>query len=150
MGRIFLLPAMKRFLLQLAFVLLCCMTAKSVSAQIITTIAGNFFSGSHYGDGGLAINAGIDHPFGVAVDSKGNVYLSEYSWYVRKIDHKGIITTYEGGYFPPAPLGDGGPATDAYLDKITDLAIDAADNLYIVDHSHSRIRRVDKAGIITS
>ena len=139
---------MKKYLFLI--LLLSLFFLSSVHAQIITTIAGDFWSGSHYGDGGPATNAGFDHPFGVAVDSRGNIYLAEYMNYIRKIDHKGIITTIAGNGTTTGPLGDGGPATAAYLDMITDLAIDAADNLYVVDHGNSRIRKIDKAGIITS
>ena len=124
-----------------------------VNAQIITTLTGNGF-GTHTGDGGPATAATLNTPFGVALDSRGNIYVAEYTNYVRKIDHKGIITTIAGGApMPPTggPLGDGGPATAAYLDVLYDLALDAADNLYIVDQGLGRIRRVDAAtGIIST
>src|SRR5262249_26482682 len=47
---------------------------------------------------------------------------------------------------------DGGPAVNAMLGSwIPDLALDAAGNLYIVDHMNFRVRRVDAAsGRITT
>lgn len=81
----------------------------SVQAQKISTVVGKYFSGVHSGDGGPATNAGLDHPFGVAIDSRGNLYVSEYMYYIRKIDQNGIITTIAGNGNIPGPLGDGGP-----------------------------------------
>lgn len=144
---------MKRYFLLLLVVYLVSVT--NVHAQIIETLAGNGFN-THSGDGGPATAATLANPFGVVVDSRGNIFVAEYSKYVRRIDRAtGIITTIAGGgVMPTVPtsitLGDGGPATAAYLDVITDLAIDAFDNLYIADHTYGRIRKVDASGIITT
>ncbi len=65
------------------------------SISIITTIAGTGTSGSS-GDGGEATSATIWGPHGIALDSSGNVYFSDY-WNarVRKITvSTGIISTY--------------------------------------------------------
>jgi sugar lactone lactonase YvrE len=116
---------------------------------IITTVAGNGSAG-FAGDGGLATSASLQLPQGVAIDTAGNLYIADtYNHRVRKIDASGIITTVagNGGFLP---LGDGGPATSAFLSVPTDVAVDAGGNLYIVDHSDSRIRKVDTAGVITT
>lgn len=62
-----------------------------------------------------------------------------------------IITTYAG--FGPSttgedPLGDGGPATQAYLYLPGDLDVDRSGNLYLV--SMGRVRKVTPAGIIST
>ena len=56
---------------------------------------------------------------------------------------------------PPAPradsLGDGGPATAAFLDKPVSVTLDARGNLYIGEQRGHRVRRVDRrTGIITT
>jgi len=58
-----------------------------------------------------------------------------------------IITTYAGG---GSVLGDGGPATAGNLAYPTAVSTDVAGNLYIVDPTTNRIRKVNTAGIIST
>jgi acetyl esterase/lipase/sugar lactone lactonase YvrE len=104
------------------------------------------------GDGGPAVDAALVAPEGVVVDYRGNVFVAERGAHrVRRVDGAtGIITTVAGtgetGYG-----GDEGPAVDALLNTPSDLAVDAAGNLYIADAGNHRIRRVDTAtGRITT
>ena len=116
---------------------------------IITTFAGGGTNG--LGDGGPAINAGLWNPAAVAVDARGNLYITDQSHYrIRKVDTNGIITTVagDGGYGTYA--GDGGPAIEASLDDPFGIALDAAGNLFIADSGDNRVRRVDTNGIITT
>jgi len=120
------------------------------AAGIITTIAGNGIFAST-GDGGLATSASLASPCGMATDAVGNLYVAESAGYrVRKIDVNGIITTVVGNATTMDPYGDGGLAVDARLQSPVDVAIDNQGNLYIADVGHSRIRKVDKNGIITT
>ncbi len=115
---------------------------------VITTIAGTG-TGGYSGDGGLAINAQINLPYAVAVDSAGNVYIADLSYVVRKVSPEGIITTVAGngtkGY-----SGDGGPATNASLNVPTGIAVDNAGNLYIADFYNQRVRMVSPERTITT
>ena len=97
---------------------------RKVSLGIITTIAGNGICG-FAGDAGLATNANINRPVGVAVDSTGTVYIAE-GCRVRKVTG-GIISTLTG-YGGLCAYG---------------LAVDASDNLYVSDSSDCRIRKWD-------
>ena len=104
----------------------------------ITTVAGNG-SWAFSGDGGAATSAGMS-PAGVAVDSAGNLYLTD-SNRVREVNHAtGVITTVAGG---GTSLGDGGPATAASLNGPVGIALDSAGNLYIADERNNRIREVN-------
>jgi uncharacterized protein (TIGR03437 family) len=115
----------------------------------ISTVAGNGTLDSN-GDGGLATNAAIRLPVGVATDNLGHLYFSENVTYrVRRVDPSGIITTI-AGTGTPGPAGDGGPAAKAQLYGPSGLAVDATGNLYIADTNNQRIRKIDLNGIITT
>jgi sugar lactone lactonase YvrE len=117
---------------------------------IITTVAGSG-NALHSGDDGPAIDAQIRGPYDVAVDSLGNLYISEYLWYtIRKIDTSGIITTIAGDGGSWGSGGDGGPATEARLSMPTGIATDSTGNLYFVDSYNLRVRKIDTHGIITT
>jgi uncharacterized protein (TIGR03437 family) len=87
------------------------------------------------------------------VDKAGNIYIADAIFnVVRKVDSKGIISTFAGGNV--ISLGDGGPATKARLDFgpvfHAGLAVDKAGNLYIADAGDSRVRKVDSSETITT
>ncbi len=116
---------------------------------IITTVAGIGKSG-YSGDGGLAVEASLWHPEGVAVDERGNLYIADRgNQRIRRVDGSGIITTVAGiggsGFG-----GDGGPAAGAWLNTPRGVTVDTSGNVYIADTYNQRIRRVDGSGIITT
>jgi sugar lactone lactonase YvrE len=99
-------------------------------------------------DGIPATQALLNGPYGVALDSKGNLYIGDSSNNrVRMVDTSGIIHTIAGngtcGF-----SGDGGPGTGAMLCSPTGVAVDAKGNLYVADWLNYRVRRVDAAGTI--
>ena len=116
---------------------------------IIHTFAGNGTSG-YSGDGGLATDAELDNPAGVAVDASGNVFISDLGNHViREVTTDGNINTYAGtgtsGY-----SGDGGVAPDATLTNPEGLAVDAQGNLFVADDGDHTIREITYYGFITT
>ena len=132
------------------------------TSGIITAIAGNvqygqYGQGGFSGDGGLATQAMLNVPFGVAIDNGGNIYLADmWNHRIRKVDSNGIITTIAGnGQYCPrwqwqCFAGDGGPATQAMLNNPWGVAVDSIGNIYIAESGGTRIRKVDTTGIITT
>lgn len=117
-------------------------------AGIITTIAGTGAKG-YNGDNIPATAAKLDDNWAIAVDRKGNLYISDQSNYrIRKVSG-GIITTIAGtgtsGYG-----GDNGAATAANIGPPFGIATDANGNIFFSDLNNRRIRRVDTFGIITT
>jgi uncharacterized protein (TIGR03437 family) len=49
-----------------------------------------------------------------------------------------------------SPLGDGGPAVNAFIGQVGNITVDPAGNLFIWDATDSRIRKVTTAGVISS
>jgi hypothetical protein len=109
------------------------------------------------GDGGPATSAFISLPQGqsarpagrIDIDPAGNLFLADsLNNRVRKIDTAGTITTVAGNGQLGA-TGDGGPATDAALNDLADVAV-APDGLYIADTDNDCVRVVRGDGTIAT
>ncbi len=122
---------------------------KVATNGIISTVAGNGRAG-YAGDGGAATNANLAGPQAVAVDSLGNLFVADTgNDCIRKVDTNGIVSTVAGtGFFPGSFYGDGGLAINARLNSPSDIACNAAGELFIADAYNQRIRKVDTNGLI--
>jgi hypothetical protein len=125
----------------------------NVSTGIITTVVGTG-TASYSGDGGPATTATIHDPWGVAIDSTGNIYVSDTgNSSVRKVDAStGLISTVAGvGTHEYGVSGEGGPATSAGLSFQTGIAVDGAGNRYIADGENEVVQKVSAStGVITT
>ena len=119
----------------------------------MTTIAGNG-TASSTGDGGPAINATLNGPWGLVFDAAGNLYLSDVgSSLIRRIDTTGIISTIAGTgncLFNGDGLATQQNICPAYL------AIDASGDLFFAESDFAsnsgvqRIREIDTKGNLST
>lgn len=119
---------------------------------LVTTVAGSR-TATAPGDGGPAIQARLQGPYGLALDTAGNLYIAERgAGRVRKVAAAtGLISTVAGNGNPNSLPGDGGPATAANLGSPLDVALDGAGNLFILAESTGTVRRVSAAtGLIST
>ncbi|QCX40256.1 T9SS type A sorting domain-containing protein [Aureibaculum algae] len=101
----------------------------------VSTIAGGGSNG-HDVVNGLATDAELSYPTGIAIDNDGNIYFSEITnSIIRKIDVNGIISDIIE--FPDVQTPHG-------------LAVDATGNIYFIDRANDRVRKLDTSGNITT
>jgi uncharacterized protein (TIGR03437 family) len=107
---------------------------RMISNGTISTVAGTGTPG-YTGDGGQAALAELDYPSGVAVDSSGNLYISDMkNQVIRKVNSSGVISTYAGNQALGFGFGsDNVTATSGQLYNPLGLTVDSAGNLYIAD-----------------
>ncbi|WP_228991917.1 RICIN domain-containing protein [Streptomyces sp. DH8] len=114
----------------------------------ISTVAGTGVAGFK-GDNEPAVAAQLNRPYGIALDSTGSLYFSDYNNHrVRKISTDGKISTVAGagaGY-----RGDNGPAVSAQLNCPREVAVDAVGSVYVTDAANHRVRVITTDGKINT
>ena len=120
------------------------------TSGIITTVAGTGVPG-YSGDGGLATSAQLNDPRGVAVDSFGNIFISDSgNQRIREVDHStGKIQTVAGTGVAGSS-GDGGAATSAQIHLPWAMVVDGVGNISFTDTANNRVRRFTVGGNIST
>lgn len=114
----------------------------------VTTLAG--LAGVPGSVDGTGSAARFYWPCAVAVDPKGNVYVSDSANYiVRKISPSGVVTTLAGLAYAPG-LVDGPGSSARFGGDLGDISIDTSGNLYVADFFNHAIRKITPAGFVTT
>ncbi|MGB8013070.1 MAG: hypothetical protein WCF68_15760 [Terriglobales bacterium] len=120
----------------------------TISNSDIQTIIGNGFL-AYAGDGGLPVDAELNYPSGVVLDTAGDIFISDTdSSVIREVvATTGDIQTVVGTGVPcsasTATCGDGAAAASAQLNNPYGVFLDASGNIFIADFGDNRIRVVN-------
>jgi DNA-binding beta-propeller fold protein YncE len=119
-----------------------CIRRVDAKTGIISTVAGCGEKG-YSGDGGPAMKAKLDEPYGVELDKEGNLYIVDrLNYCVRRVNASGTIETI-AGTGKAGSGGDGGPAREAMFKEPNGIALDGKGNLYVADVADQRVRVAD-------
>jgi sugar lactone lactonase YvrE len=111
---------------------------------VVSTYAGTGIAGFANGQ---RLNAKFNHPYGLAIDGNGNLYVGDVvNHRIRKISPDGIVTTLAGkrkGFAEGA--GSLGRFNHPY-----GITVDKNNILYVADSYNNRIRKITPGGKVTT
>jgi len=118
---------------------------KITAAGVVSTFTGTGSVGRLDGTGSAA---SFRYPFGVAVDSIGNVYVADYyNSTIRKITAAGVVSTFAGTGSVGRLDGTGSAASFYYPYGV---AVDSSGNVYVADTFNNTIRKITSAGVVST
>jgi sugar lactone lactonase YvrE len=120
---------------------------KVTSAGVVTTLAGT--AGSRGSTDATGSAARFNNPYGVAVDSAGNVFVADYNNHtIRKVTSAGVVTTLAGTAGSSGSTDATGSAARFY--NPIGVSVDTAGNVFVADYFNHAIRKVTSAGVVTT
>lgn len=118
---------------------------KISSTGAVTTVAGN---GIKACTDGVGTAASFKFPIYIALDSNGNLFVSDYdSNAIRKIEPNGNVTTFAGNGSTGTADGQG---TLASFYGPAGLYVDASNNLYVCDRENHLVRKISPSGLVST
>ena len=126
-------------------VLMSPLPASATAPAVITRFAGTGAGATPVN--GPALSSTLDYPWGMTLDSSGNLYVSDCGNTVSKISLDGTLTVVAGTGTTGAAIP--GPATSSPLDCPMGLGFDASGNLYIAGWSNHQVYKVTPGGTLS-
>lgn len=118
---------------------------KVTPGGLVSTLAG---SGAYGSDDGPGYVAKFGIPYGVAVDSAGNVYVADTGNYkIRKVTPGGLVSTLAGSGTSGSADGSGDVAR---FEISYGIAVDSSSNIYLADTRNNKIRKVTPGGLVST
>jgi sugar lactone lactonase YvrE len=114
------------------------------SKGVVTTLAGN---GKAISIDGPDLAASFNTPDGIAIDQKGNIYVSEIDNKIRMISPSGMVSTLAGSGAIGSANGVGSAAS---FTLPAGLAVDHAGNVYVADVGNNLIRMITPADVVST
>lgn len=110
---------------------------KITPTGVVSTLAGSGIIGNSNGNG---VAASFNHPFGIAVDATGNIFVADsYNNLIRKITPIGEVSTIAGSGIKGSTNGIG---TSASFNEPFGITVDANENIYVSDRLNHLIRKI--------
>lgn len=124
-------------------------TIRKITQQgVVTTLAGKANDDEVLFQDGSGAQARFNFPYGLAVDSNGNIYVADlYNHRIRLVEPSGVVTTFAGNGIGGDSNGVG---TSAYFEFPMGVAVDAARNIYVAEWGNNDIRRITQTGVVTT
>ena len=115
----------------------------TVSATVSTMVGTGTFAD------GTGTAAKFAQPYGIAVDTSGNIYVADTRNHrIRMIAPSGVVTTLAGSGAAGSADGTG---TSAKFNQPYGVAVDpTSGNLIVTDYNNNKIRKVTQAGVVTT
>jgi len=122
-----------------------CTIRKITPSGVVTTLAGK--DGESFFVDATGTEARFVCPWGIAVDSSGNVYVSDANT-IRKITPDSVVTTLAGTAGGYGSFDGTGSA--AQFSTLEGLAVDGNGNIYAADSLNDTVRKITPDGVVTT
>ncbi len=120
---------------------------KVSSTGIVTTFTGTSSFGNKNGS---LDTATFGSPFGIAMDSHGNIFVTDFGFNnIREISASGFVSTFAGDTYGATGTADGF-GTNARFHSPLGITIDQNDNIFVIDGANNTVRKITSDGHVTT